>query len=174
MSGPDNSLDLEALHRLHSYCAGFPSELAENAINTYSKPGESVYDPFCGSGTSLVAGLALGRHVVGSDIDVLAGMLSSVKCTPASKPVYEAWRKRFDHRLISTFAAVTEGWHTGLVPKPGDLLQVGGFSLEIPGFPELNYWFPPQVIALLAAIAREAHACKDPHLQQVALGSLGP
>jgi hypothetical protein len=109
MSGPDNSLDLEALHRLHSYCAGFPSELAENAINTYSKPGESVYDPFCGSGTSLVAGLALGRHVVGSDIDVLAGMLSSVKCTPASKPVYEAWRKRFDHRFRCSDGRMAHG-----------------------------------------------------------------
>ena len=74
------TVDLEPLHRFHSYCARFPSEIVETALEKYTRPGENVLDPFCGSGTTLVACPAHGRAVVGADIDVLAGMLSEVKC----------------------------------------------------------------------------------------------
>ena len=83
---------LEPLHRFHSYCARFPSELAESAIEDYSRPGDSIFDPFCGRGTSMVAGLARGRSVVGSDIDTLAGMLADVKCSPRTATAYKRWR----------------------------------------------------------------------------------
>src|SRR6266566_962104 len=86
---------LEPLHRFHSYCARFPSELAESAIEDYSRPGDSVLVPFCGSGTNMVAGLARGRLVIGSDIDILAGMLSDVKCAPRTTSDYKRWRKAF-------------------------------------------------------------------------------
>jgi DNA modification methylase len=73
---------LELLHRFHPYCARFPSEIVEAALEQYSKPGDNVFDPFCGSGTTLVAGLVKQRKVVGIDIDPLAVMISDVKCTP--------------------------------------------------------------------------------------------
>jgi hypothetical protein len=44
--------------------------------------------------------------------------------------------------------------------------------LPIPEFPELNYWFPPQVIVALAAVAAAAHRCQEPHFERVALISL--
>lgn len=166
------SAKLEPVHRLHSYCARFPSEIAETAIREYTRRGDSVYDPFCGSGTSLTAGLVLGRRVVGSDIDMLAGMLSAVKCTPASRESYQRWRVRFDTRLERAFATVATNWAPGTLPVPGETLTLGGLRLVLPAFPELNYWFPPQLIALLAAIAAEAHRSTDAHLQQVALVSL--
>jgi site-specific DNA-methyltransferase (cytosine-N4-specific) len=73
---------LELLHRFHPYCARFPSEIVEAALEQYSKPGDSVFDPFCGSGTTLVASLVKKRKVVGIDIDPLAVIISEVKCTP--------------------------------------------------------------------------------------------
>jgi len=36
----------------------------------------------------------------------------------------------------------------------------------------LNYWFPPQLVAALAAIAEVAHDCRDSHYEKVALVSL--
>src|SRR3989442_7465064 len=95
---------LESFHRFHSYCARFPSELAEAAIRDYSNPGDSVFDPFCGSGTTLVAALTEGRHVVGADIDVLAGMLSDVKCFVHAPSDYKRWRSRFVAKLEAIFA----------------------------------------------------------------------
>lgn len=163
---------IEPAHRLYAYCARFPSENAETAISEYTRKGDSIYDPFCGSGTSLTAGLVLGRRVVGSDIDVLAVMLSSVKCTPASPEGYASWRSRFTKRIERAFTAVGTRWSRDCRPKPGGVLSVGDLDLSIASFPKLNYWFPPQLVALLAAIAAEAHRSTDDHMEQVALVSL--
>ena len=172
MTTPTANSVLEPLHRLHSYCARFPSDIVESAVAEYTQPGDSVYDPFCGSGTALPAGLMLRRRVVGSDIDVLAGMLSTIKCAPASRAVYDAWRPAFDARVKEALGTIVRCWPPAESPAPGGTLTVGPFRLLLPRFPELTYWFPPQLIAFLAAIAAEAHASDDEHLQQVALVSL--
>jgi hypothetical protein len=91
-------LPLEPLHRFHPYCARFPSEIVEAALERYTRPGDSVFDPFCASGTTLVASLAHGRKEVGADIDLLAGMLSEGKCRPRVPEQYAAWRAQFAER----------------------------------------------------------------------------
>jgi DNA modification methylase len=163
---------VEPLHRFHPYCARFPSSIAEAAIEEYTRPGDSVYDPFCGSGTSLTAGLVLGRKVIGSDIDVLAGMLSAAKCAPSSRETYARWRQAFDRGVEDALRAVAARWPPARPPTPGEVVELGDIRLPIPAFRELTYWFPPRLIAFLAAIAAEARSCADPHLQQVALLSL--
>ena len=50
----------------------FPRGLAERLILQYSNPGDYVYDPFCGSGTTLIMAMANGRKAVGCEIDPLA------------------------------------------------------------------------------------------------------
>jgi hypothetical protein len=52
------------------------------------------------------------------------------------------------------------------------MLSIGSLSLVVPPFPQLRYWFPPQVIAFLSAIAQAAHGLKTGHYEQVALVSL--
>jgi DNA modification methylase len=165
-------IELEPLHRFHSYCARFPSELAEAAIDTYSKRGDSLLDPFCGSGTTLVAGLAHGRSVVGADIDVLAGILSEVKCSARPMQEYKRWRQRFVAKLDRIFTEVEQQWSSSFSPRPGTSFSVGAHVFTLPAFPELNYWFPPQLAAALAGIAEAAHECRDSHYEKVALVSL--
>lgn len=46
-----------------------PQALAELFIGVSSKAGDLVYDPFCGSGTTLAAAQKLGRRWMGSEID---------------------------------------------------------------------------------------------------------
>ncbi|WP_144118346.1 TRM11 family SAM-dependent methyltransferase [Catellatospora sichuanensis] len=43
--------------------------LAAHAISTYTTPGDLVFDPMCGSGTTLVEAMHLGRHGIGLDIE---------------------------------------------------------------------------------------------------------
>ena len=51
---------------------GYPTQkpvaLLERIIQTSSRPGDLVLDPFCGSGTTLVAAETLGRDWIGLDI----------------------------------------------------------------------------------------------------------
>jgi DNA modification methylase len=164
--------EIEPLHRFHTYCARFPSALAEAAIKAYTKSGDSVFDPFCGSGTSLVAGLVHGRGVVGVDIDVLAGMLSEVKCFVRQPHEYERWRIRFGKKLSFIFDEIEREWSPFIKSTPASSVSLGSLLLRLPAFPQLNYWFPPQLTIALAAIAEAAHQCRNSHFEKVALVSL--
>jgi DNA modification methylase len=46
-----------------------PMELIERLIRNSSNPGDLVFDPFAGSGTTLLAAAKLGRKAIGCDID---------------------------------------------------------------------------------------------------------
>ena len=52
-----------------SRSAAFPFELAYRLICMYSIKGDVVYDPFCGTGTTLAASMAAGRNGVGLEYD---------------------------------------------------------------------------------------------------------
>jgi site-specific DNA-methyltransferase (adenine-specific) len=49
--------------------APFPLELANRLVRMFSFTGDTVLDPFAGTGTSLLAALAAQRHAIGVEID---------------------------------------------------------------------------------------------------------
>lgn len=49
--------------------APFPLELAERIIRMFSFVGDTILDPFCGTGTTSVAAAACGRNSIGVEID---------------------------------------------------------------------------------------------------------
>lgn len=65
------------VHRLHPYMGKFIPQLVEIFLRKY-RP-KLVYDPFCGSGTTLVEANALGIDSIGTDISVFNTLLSKVK-----------------------------------------------------------------------------------------------
>jgi len=51
------------------HMAPFPEELAYRLISLYSKEGDYVLDPFCGSGTTNFVALSLNRKTIGYEIE---------------------------------------------------------------------------------------------------------
>jgi site-specific DNA-methyltransferase (adenine-specific) len=49
--------------------APFPLELAYRLVRMFSFSGDTVIDPFCGTGTTMVAAMKAGRNSIGIDID---------------------------------------------------------------------------------------------------------
>jgi modification methylase len=49
--------------------APFPLELASRLVQMFSFEGDTVLDPFCGSGTTMLAALKTGRNSIGVEID---------------------------------------------------------------------------------------------------------
>ena len=56
--------------KLSKYTAVFPEELVERLILLYSYVGETVLDPFLGTGTTSAVAKRLGRNSIGYEIDL--------------------------------------------------------------------------------------------------------
>lgn len=154
---PMDVANIELLHRFHVYCARFPSDIPLRAINEFSRPGEIVFDPFCGSGTTLVAALLTGRQAWGSDIDDLAALLSWTKTHPDSEKSYRAFSNQYQKTLFETFESIYQYMdHTELNVAGAEEVRVNGYRLDLPKFLPLTYWFPPRTVVGLAAIAKYA------------------
>jgi len=65
-----------------------PLALMERLIRIYTNPGDIVLDPFCGSGTTLVAAKELGRHWIGIDISPAYCELSRKRIAAARVPLF--------------------------------------------------------------------------------------
>ncbi len=66
-------------HNFYKYPARFSPKFTRSVIRTFTEPGEVVFDPFLGGGTTAVEARSLGRRVLGTDISSLAVFLSEVK-----------------------------------------------------------------------------------------------
>ena len=44
--------------------------VAAQAISRYTQPGQTMFDPFVGGGTTVVEAIYAGRHAIGADIDL--------------------------------------------------------------------------------------------------------
>ncbi|HNA88581.1 MAG TPA: DNA methyltransferase [Anaerolineales bacterium] len=67
------------VHRLHPYLGKYIPQLVEIFLRKYFKPGQTVLDPFSGSGTTLVQANELGIHSVGYDISAFNIVLARAK-----------------------------------------------------------------------------------------------
>ena len=56
--------------RLEEGIAAFPDEIARRLIMLYSYHGETVLDPFLGSGTTMKVAIEMGRSAIGYEIDL--------------------------------------------------------------------------------------------------------
>ena len=81
-SEPIQTTKVDPIYNFHPYDSKKSHSAIAEYVEHYCTQGDVVLDPFCGSGTGMVAGLICRRWVVGTDIDILAGLLSDVKCLP--------------------------------------------------------------------------------------------
>ena len=76
---------------------GYPTQkpilLLERIISLVTQPGDSVLDPFCGSGTTLVAAELLGRNSLGVDVAGDAVQLATQRLKQPFKTSSELLRK---------------------------------------------------------------------------------
>ena len=63
-----NVWEIQPETKIH-HPAPYPEKLAENIVRYYSYEGETVFDPFMGSGTTAVACKYLNRHFIGFEIN---------------------------------------------------------------------------------------------------------
>jgi len=67
------------VHWLHPYLGKFIPQLVEIFLRKYFVPNQTVLDPFCGSGTTLVQANELGINAIGYDIWAFNVLLTRAK-----------------------------------------------------------------------------------------------
>lgn len=88
------------LHSICPYFAMFPETFVQNQLLAYSQPGDKVFDPFCGRGTTILEGLLNDRRAIGTDINPVAACVAGAK---ADIPEQQEVLKRID-ALADEFA----------------------------------------------------------------------
>ena len=79
---------------VHPYFTRRPANVVRSYIEHYSKPGDTVLDPFGGSGVTAIEAMLLNRHGVQSDINPLANFIASQIADTThenTRPIKEAY-----------------------------------------------------------------------------------
>lgn len=89
-------------YRAHSYHTKVPPEAISPFIRAFTRPGEIVFDPFCGSGMTGVAALMEGRNALLSDLSPSAVHIARNYCTPCDQGEFTAALLRVHDAARST------------------------------------------------------------------------
>ena len=126
-------------HGFHLYPARMIPQIASTLIKHFSYKGDTIYDPFCGSGTVLVESLLHGRHSIGTDLNPLALLISKVKTTPINPSI-----------LLKTWHEINEKIREDF--KNYNLKQFKPTISKLAENTNINFWFKDYVIDGLSII----------------------
>jgi DNA modification methylase len=120
-------------HGIHKFPAKFFPELPRYLIRKYSKSGEAVLDPMCGSGTVVLEAMLNNRSGIGIDIDPIAKLITRVKTTPINPEILDCAAR-------------------DLTVKIQELDNRSMYTPQIPEFHYRDKWFRSFVLRELAVI----------------------
>jgi hypothetical protein len=127
------------VHALHPYLGKYVPQLVETFLQRYFKAGDWIYDPFVGSGTTLVEANAFGANAAGCDISAFNCLLSHVKTAQYS--------------LASLEMALRVALEEARQASPADTSHAS---------PWLKTWFSPRALGELLAYQQTSAALDDP------------
>ncbi len=135
------------VHGLHPYLGKYIPQLVEIFLRKYFAAGQTVLDPFVGSGTTLVQANELGMNAVGYDISIFNVLLCQVK---TDKYDVEQVEKEAKDILGKTKVA-TEPERSGQLRLLGNgiTLLSNGITFEETDNEYLNAWYAPQALTEL-------------------------
>lgn len=116
-------------HGYYTYPAKFIPQLAARIITENSKEGDSVIDPFMGSGTTIVEAIVNKRIGIGIDVNEVAYLLAKVKSTPINSV-----------ELAKEFLNIQNDLSKRLNGKHEKYLNEATKRIPING--RIDYWFP--------------------------------
>ena len=77
-------------HRVHKYWGRKPANVVARYVELFTRPDETVLDPFAGSGVTVVEAAILGRRARGFDANPLAARLGRALLEPPTREAFES------------------------------------------------------------------------------------
>ncbi len=118
----------EYTHCFHSYPAMMIPQVARRIIENFGKKSEILFDPYCGTGTSLVEANLNGINAIGTDINPLARMIAMAKTTKIDIQVLDL----FLHNFFDYFFSIN---------FQEDTIK----SIIVPDVKNIDFWFSKNV-----------------------------
>jgi DNA methylase len=87
-----------SLHEI-SYRACFKPQLPRYFISRFTQPGDAVYDPFSGRGTTALEAALMGRRCIANDVNPLSRLLTEPRLHP---PALKQVEERLNHIRYDT------------------------------------------------------------------------
>lgn len=143
-----NGVDMNySTHKYHDYPATMIPKLPDLFLNVITKYAEvkSLYDPFMGSGTTLVEGIRHGIDSTGIDLNPLAALMSRVKTKKLNQEKLCKYRQNI---------------YSGIEEEKREVWR-GTKELKVPNFKNIDYWYKPYVIKELQIIRDQIEDIKD-------------
>ena len=123
----------EYTHGYHAYPAMMIPQIARRLIEDYKTPNTKlIFDPYCGSGTTLVEARLKGINSIGTDLNPLARLLSETKSSTYDLELIREARALFLKKLFMEYHY--------------------NESIELPEITNADYWFSKEVLYKLAFI----------------------
>lgn len=153
-------------HNVHRYSGKFIPQIAARAVEILSEGGDTILDPYCGSGTTLLEAALLGRNSIGIDLSPLATLIAKVKTTPIEISTLDEHITRIQ-KIVSEREA-----HTS---KPLPLFSscTRGQSANLEGNEKWNdewfrKWFNDQVLKDLLFLEEQIKNVADQDIRNLA------
>lgn len=129
----------------HSYPAMMIPQVASRLLDLYGKKTKLLFDPYCGTGTSLVEANVRGINAVGTDINPLARLVARAKTTIISLQVVDLYLKDFNDYLFKIKFA-----------KPQNIC--------LPVFKNIDFWFKKDTQEKLAIVKEYIEKIEDKNI----------
>ena len=71
-----------SMYLMHKYWARKPHNVVSEYIENYTKEGDIVLDPFCGSGPTPIEAIKLGRKGIGVDLNPISTFVTRMTAMP--------------------------------------------------------------------------------------------
>jgi tRNA G10 N-methylase Trm11 len=118
----------ELTHCYHDYPARMIPQVAGKLLDMFAATdAKLLFDPYCGTGTSLVEGLIRGLNVVGTDLNPLARLIAQAKTSVVDLHIVDQEISRYNRYALRAKA-----------PSFSEELLIAGIS-------RLDFWFKPEV-----------------------------
>lgn len=150
-------------HDIHPYPAKFIPQIPRNLIARLSLPGETVWDPFGGSGTTALESVLLGRQAISSDLNPLSEVIGKAKLLTPTKEDDDFLTSLIEELFI---VSASEGSVSEALNRFAPLSQF------TPDIPNCDQWFHPNAVAELSYLRARIKTFRSEKCQRLASVSL--